>query len=50
MTALRPSGKVRIGEDLLDVVTEGEFIERGAPVVVFEISGNRVIVARKPPE
>jgi len=47
MTALRPSGKVRIGADVFDVVTENEFIERGAPVVVSEISGNRVIVARK---
>ena len=50
MTALRPSGKVKIGADVFDVVTEGEFIERGATVVVFEISGNRVIVSRKPDE
>ena len=50
MTALRPSGKVKIGADVFDVVTEGEFIERGASVVVFEISGNRVIVSRKPDE
>ncbi len=48
MTPLRPSGKVKIGTDVLDVVTEGEFIERGAAVVVSEIIGNRVIVARKP--
>lgn len=50
MTALRPSGKVKVGADVFDVVTEGEFIERGATVVVFEISGNRVIVSRKPDE
>ena len=46
MTALRPSGKVKIGTDVFDVVTENEFIERDAPVVISEISGNRVIVAR----
>lgn len=46
MTALRPSGKVKIGSDVFDVVTDNEFIERDAPVVVSEISGNRVIVAR----
>ncbi len=48
MTPLRPSGKVKIGTDVFDVVTEGEFIERGAMVTVSEIIGNRVIVARKP--
>ncbi len=47
MTALRPSGKVKIGADVFDVVTENEFIERGAQVAVSEISGNRIIVARK---
>lgn len=47
MTALRPSGKVKIGVDVFDVVTENEFIERDAQVVVSEISGNRIIVARK---
>ena len=49
-TALRPSGKVKIGADVFDVVTENEFIERGAQVVVSEISGNRVIVSRKADE
>jgi len=48
MTALRPSGKMEIGAEVYDVLTEGEFIERGAPVVVSEISGNRVIVSGKP--
>jgi len=48
MTPLRPSGQVKIGTEVVDVVTEGEFIERGAMVTVSEIIGNRVIVARKP--
>ncbi|MDZ7831233.1 MAG: NfeD family protein [Desulfobacterales bacterium] len=50
MTALRPSGKVKIRADVFDVVTDNEFIERDAPVVVSEISGNRVIVARNTSE
>jgi membrane-bound serine protease (ClpP class) len=44
-TALRPSGKVRIGAELCDVVTEGQFIDSGAEVVVLQIHGNRIVVA-----
>jgi membrane-bound serine protease (ClpP class) len=44
-TTLRPSGKVRVGAALCDVVTEGQFIENGAAVVVTQIHGNRIVVA-----
>jgi membrane-bound serine protease (ClpP class) len=44
---LRPSGKIKIGHDVLDAITEGEFIESGTPVVITRISGNRIIVSRK---
>ncbi len=47
MTFLRPSGKVKIGSDHIDVVSEGEFLEKGTPIVVSEIKGNRVIVKRR---
>jgi membrane-bound ClpP family serine protease len=43
-TRLAPSGKARIGDELVDVITAGEFIERDAPVVVVEVLGNRVVV------
>jgi len=43
-TPLRPSGKVRIGETLCDVVTEGRFIDAGADVTVSQIQGNRIVV------
>jgi len=43
-TPLRPSGKVRIGEALCDVVTEGQFIAAGADVAVSQIQGNRIVV------
>ena len=48
MTFLRPSGKVKIKDDIFDVITEGEFMEKGTPVKVSEIKGNRIIVSRKP--
>jgi len=47
MTFLRPSGKVKIKDDIFDVITEGEFMEKGTPVKVSEIKGNRIIVSRK---
>ena len=47
-TLLRPSGKARIGDDVIDVITDGEYLETGTRIYVLEIKGNRVIVARKP--
>lgn len=46
-TALRPSGKVRIGDETVDAISEAEFMEKGAPVKVLAVSGNRVIVCRE---
>jgi membrane-bound ClpP family serine protease len=43
-TRLAPSGKALIGDELVDVITAGEFIECDAPVVVVEVLGNRVVV------
>jgi membrane-bound serine protease (ClpP class) len=44
ITPLAPSGKARFGEQLVDVIADGEFIERGHNVVVIETRGNRVLV------
>ncbi len=41
---LRPSGTLDLDGERVDVVTEGEFIERGARVRVVEVEGNRVVV------
>ena len=41
---LMPGGKARFGSLLVDVVTEGEFVEPGAQVEVIERRGNRVVV------
>ena len=43
-TQLTPSGKARFGDQLLDVIANGEVIDRGSPVVVIEVRGNRVLV------
>ncbi|MCB9032899.1 MAG: nodulation protein NfeD [Chitinophagales bacterium] len=38
-TDLRPAGKVVIGEDIYDAITEAEFILKEAPIKVIGISG-----------
>lgn len=43
-TALFPSGKALFGDEMVDVVSAGEMIERGATVVVVEVLGSRVLV------
>ena len=45
-TILRPAGKATINGELYDVVTEGDFINRGDAIVVTDIQGNRVVVSR----
>jgi len=44
LTALRPSGVARIDGRRLDVVTRGEMLEKGTPVVIIEMTGNRIVV------
>lgn len=44
LTALRPSGRARFDEQIVDVVTDGGFIPNGAAVQVLEVHGNRIVV------
>lgn len=44
LTVLRPAGKAQIGDNLVDVVSEGPFISQGRRIEVIEVSGNRVVV------
>jgi len=44
VTNLRPSGSVEIDGDRHDVVTQGEFVDRGAAIRVVEVEGFRVVV------
>jgi len=43
---LRPAGKAEIAGALVDVVTEGEFLEAGSPLRVLAVEGGRVVVGR----
>ena len=43
-SALRPVGRARFGDTLVDVVATAEFLDRGAAVEIIEIHGNRVVV------
>ena len=43
---LRPAGRAEIEGELVDVVSDGEFIEPGVPVVVARVDGNRIVVRR----
>lgn len=45
-TDLRPSGKVSIDGEIVDVVSRGEIIDKGDPVKVIEVEGMRVVVVR----
>ena len=44
VTDLRPSGTARIGEERIDVVTEGEYVPQGSRVRVVQSDGYRHVV------
>ncbi|MEI8016739.1 MAG: NfeD family protein [Schlesneria sp.] len=44
LTMLRPSGKARFDNRILDVISEGPFIMADANLEVIAISGNRIVV------
>jgi len=44
VTNLRPAGTALINNQRVDVVSRGEYIEKGTPVVVAAVDGNRVVV------
>ena len=46
ITILRPSGKARFADQVVDVVTEGEFIAPQTPITVMQTDGMRVVVKR----
>ena len=43
-TTLRPAGKARFGDEYLDVIAEGDYVNPGSRVQVIEIEGNRIVV------
>ncbi|WP_243109357.1 NfeD family protein [Anaerophilus nitritogenes] len=46
MTDLRPSGMVQIEQKRIDVVTQGEFIEKNTMIKIIKIEGRRIIVQK----
>ena len=49
LTILRPSGKARFADHVVDVVTEGEFISPQTPITVIQTDGMRVVVKSTTP-
>jgi len=46
VTDLRPAGIAEINSQRMDVVTDGEYINADTPIVVTDVSGNRIIVEK----
>lgn len=46
VTDLRPAGMAEINSQRVDVVTDGEYIDVGTPIVVTGVTGNRIIVEK----
>jgi membrane-bound serine protease (ClpP class) len=46
ITLLRPSGKAMIDDRRYDVVTRGEFLDKGTPIRVVSVKGARIVVAQ----
>jgi len=44
ITPLRPAGMGLFGDERLDVVTEGEFIENNSPIKIIGVEGYRLVV------
>jgi len=49
-STLRPTGKARFGDAIVDVVATAEFLDQGTKVKITEIHGNRVVVKRQTTE
>ena len=49
LTELRPAGSVQLGEQVVDVVSEGAFVAKGERVKVIAVNGARVVVRRCAP-
>jgi membrane-bound serine protease (ClpP class) len=44
ISTLRPTGKVKFGDCVVDCVAEGAFLKKGRKVKIIEVHGNRVVV------
>lgn len=46
LTPLRPSGAVLVGEERIDVVSEGSYVEPNTKVKIIEVEGSRIVVRK----
>ena len=46
LTDLRPSGVIEIGEEKLDALSEGSYIQKGSQIKVVKVEGSKIIVRR----
>ena len=46
-TPLHPTGRAQFGEETVDVVTEGGFVDSGAQVEVIAVVGTRIVVQQR---
>ncbi len=46
LTMLRPAGRGRFNDKTYDIVSRADFIEKGSPIVIVEVDGNRYVVDR----
>ena len=47
ITDLRPSGVATIEDQRLDVVTQGEYLEKQTEIIVIAVCGNQIVVKQK---
>jgi membrane-bound serine protease (ClpP class) len=47
LTLLRPAGKAQIKGQSLDVVSNGEFIEKGSTIIIVDVNRSKITVAKK---
>ena len=50
VSTLRPTGKVRFGDAIVDCVAQAQFLDKGTAVSIIEIHGNRVVVKEQKTE
>lgn len=46
-TVLRPSGKIQLGDELYDAITQGDFIEKGSRIIVISQEGTSLKVKKE---
>jgi len=50
LTPLNPAGKVDVEGDILDVVAESEYVDKGEPIRIVEATAMRAVVRAEKPE